>query len=295
MIVPKDAKNRHVSLQLPSSDGNGAISGKQVASQKADSTNCVLSFDEATQTLILDRVDTEFIFDDTKTTPPQAPTSAPAYGNVDEAEVVAQVLEDVGTPNDDNPYDWRHQVKVRRPSTPLPFDPLDLDKLAHSPSPARSPNPPPKQQHQIKYQRRASTPPQELVFDDPEPEPEADEERKEEGDDAGLEIVMDGAVDDRRPKFRGRTHLRPDAPPISFRSATASVSPASHIVDDDVSDNDVDTMELDAAMDEILASKEMQDEPTTETGGGDPMEDDLEAELAKALEAQESSEESEEE
>lgn len=121
-----------------------------------------------------------------------------------------------------------------------------------------------------------------------EPQREEYEEEKEEGsDDGGLQIVMDGATKPRH-RFRGRFTQRPDAAPISLRSAASSQSPAlQNAGESEESDEDVDEMELDNPMTERRQEhgpeSQTVQEPEEEAGDADEEDIDMDDEFAKAL------------
>ena len=245
---------------------------------------CALIFDPATQTFTLERIDTEFSFGQGRASP------------ASEDGILDALIDQEGTADTNDPYDWRHQLKRHRTPTPdiEPFDPFGADAL-QTPSPERKPTKPrPKP-------RKASTPPEEPTIEpeastSSEPEPEAtsqhedEEEQEEDSDDGGLQIVMDGAAKPRhgfRNDFgRGRFNQRLDAAPISLRSAASSQSPAMHNADDsDESDEDVDEMKLGSPMTERRrdAEADPEDEPTQEPEV-DVDDVDMDAEFARAME-----------
>ena len=249
-----------------------------------------LIFDPATQAFTLERIDTDFAFGNGRTSP----------DNQSEDGIINTLIDQEGAADVNNPYDWRHQLKRQRTPTPElePFDPLGIDTLR-----TRTPTPEHKPMKPRPKPRKASTPPEEPVVElgaSPSPEPEQEslqreeeedeEENEGDSDDGGLQIVMDGAVKPKN-RFRGRFNqgMGLDAP-ISLRSAASSQSPAMrHDGGSDESDEDVDEMTLGSPMTErrkdsgLETEPQLTDEPTAEQEDID-MEDELDAEFARAME-----------
>ena len=271
------------SLELDSAiDGKrSSYTGLQNKSQRY-----ALIFNPRTQSFTLERIDTEFTFGNGNT--------SQRLDEQSEDGIINTLIDQEGTADADDPYDWRHQLKRERTPTPdlEPFDPLGIDALG-TPSPEPRPR-----KAKPKPFRKASTPPEQLSIEleaspSPEQEQEPDEalqQEEEESDDGGLQIVMDGATKPRH-RFRGRFNQRLDAAPISLRSAASSQSPALNKADDsEESDVDVDEMKLGSPMGqrrrdiEVEPEQEEAAEPA-DAGQDINMEDEMEAAFAEALEA----------
>ena len=266
-------------------DVNGRKSAYKGTQNKSKA--CALIFDPATQTFTLEQVDTEFAFGQS----PPSPTS----DNQSEDGILNALIAQEGAADSDNPYDWRHQLKRQRTPTPElePFDPLGIDALG-TPSPEHRPV------RTKAAPRKASTPPAQPTVEleaSPPPEPGAgpggdvrrdeDDEKEEDSDEGGLQIVMDGAAKPRH-RFRDQRKQRLDAAPISLRSAANSQSPAIRNAEDsEASDEDVDEMKLGSPMTqrrpEPEPDAEMAEEPEPEAGETHEEEFDIEDEFAKAL------------
>ena len=267
--------------------------------KKSIPRTCVLMFDNTTSTFSLENIDTQFAF--------AADNHSPASEEQSEAALLNALIEEEGAADEDNPFDWRHQLKRQRTPTPE-FEQFRLD-TGPTPSPAASPIIPPI----ISRPRQASSPPgMSMDFEEdatPEhiPQRQADREEfeigGEESDDeeGGLQISWDGAS---KPKgFRGRdVEKRINGAPVSLRSAANSRSPAIGQGSPE-SDEDVDVMQLGSPQnsepghksDPEIDPAELEFETEFEKAmqGGD--EDEDPAHTSQAYLVDESSSESEEE
>ncbi len=243
-------------------------------------------FDDSVQGWVLERVDTDFVFNLTST-PSNKDSNhlATKYPQlelhttegVSDGEDIFARDDDDENGDDDNPYDYRHFMRRRRTSSPeeafeAPAIPETLPIVEKEKRPAR-----PKPKARPKREReRAKTP----------PPPKDEDADNEDSDDGVLTIEMDPET---RPRRLGADLVRPrSSAPISLRSAASSVSPHrrpdpelehEHEYENDrvnesesESDEDVEVLNLSSSP------------PAAPTPGN--AEDELEAELAQALESQ---------
>lgn len=251
---------------------------------------CVLIYDPNTETLSLDKPDTEFTFN-LRSTPTNTDTRSlkQQYPPIDDVSLEGEAKADDGLFGDeddesgigdpDNPYDYRHFLHTakrqrtvspeRRPylgSSPAPHPSIEASPLKGASQPSNKLKPRPRPQ-----QKRPVSPP---------PREEADADN-EESDDGGLIIEMEPETNKRRNRFMGA--FDGETGPISLRSAASSMSPAARImrrppsVDSDKSD-DMDILE-----DLKLPSPQRVPPPRTPQEEAEE-EADLEAELEMALE-----------
>jgi hypothetical protein len=282
----EDVKEIHLKGAKEGEDYN--YTGTEHASQ-----GFVAIFDAASQTIVLDRIDRDYTFNN------ETVAEGSVSGQSDEGTLNTMIQQE-GEPDPDNPYDWRHHLRQRESSSPElePFDPNSLDAL-DSLSPNRAGH---------SSQRQASTPPGEMSArsssrgsadvehseqefeleieqDDDRRKPVArqveddvvsGEESEEEG---GLQIIMDGSTERRKFTHRGRLLGNLDADgPISLRSAANSRSPALPADElSEESDVDVDEMQLNSP----VRRDPLQLQPVDDDGDMDEGFDDLEADLEK--------------
>ena len=303
MINPSIYSDEECDLQVTT--GTGSSKQKYTGTQSSTRT-LALIFSQATQTFTLDTIDTSFSFPLEQS----AHTSRPA-GSQDPDSLRNALIQEEGSPDQENPYDWRHQLNRQTTDTPSPtpepFDPLNLDSLgtpspearpvkaksfgrkASTPpgsspasSPAASPvqSPAPSQPaSQAPSLNDLPTPPAGLEFAEDE---EEEEEEEDEDDAGGLEIDWGGGP---KPQshFRGRFNNKIEGAPISLRSAASSRSPApGGVASSDESDEDVEKMDLGSP----IRSKPAQD-PDLDIEMNDAAEeeeDDFEAAFQEALE-----------
>ena len=274
--LPQAVRNATLSPGFGSQDCDlsltAAADGKEslFSGNRSKPKTCVLIFDNTTATFTLEYIDTQFAF--------AADSHSPAPEEQSEAALLNTLIEEEGAADEDNPFDWRHQLKRQRTPTPE-FEQFRLD-TGPTPSPAASPI----TQPTISRSRQASSPPDmNMDFEEegsPEhlPQRQADREEFEIGgeesdDEGGLQISWDGAS---KPKgFRGRdVQRRINGAPISLRSAANSRSPAIGQRSPE-SDQDVEVMQL--------GSPQKSDPGHKSDPEIDPAELEFETEFLKAM------------
>ncbi|KAL8830348.1 MAG: hypothetical protein Q9191_001489 [Dirinaria sp. TL-2023a] len=273
---------------------------------------CVLIYDPTTQSITLDRLDSEFTFnlqstptnDDAQSLAKQYPhvkseqseNEPDAAGEVPGSE--GQDTEAAADPN--NPYDYRHflhQAKRRRTSSPEPrpniaASPAQRPTLGSSPVSRPSSRPP----------RPVAKPPRPAVKPKPRPRPqqkrppspppreEADADN-EDSDDGGLTIEMEPDMK-RRNRFMGAFDRDITANgPVSLRSAASSMSPAARDRRRDVSEESQGSRDADTTQE--LKPPSPRRSPLARTPQQEAEDEaELEAELEMALEESTNHEES---
>lgn len=297
--LPPTVRNATISSGFNSNECQlslvSSVDGKESLynGKSTKSKGCALIYDHSKGSFTLEQIDTQFSFNSSNNSPVE----------MSEASMLAAMIEEVGAPEADNPFDWRHQLQRERTPTP-DYEQFRLDTgttTSSVPSPATRPlkarprqaSSPPgmsiefeeeEQQQQPTSDREVNSQQEDYEMDD-------DDDDNENSDEGGLQISWDGAS---KPKgFRGRFSTRkPDGPPTSLRSAANSQSPAIRRGDSiSESDADVDemqlsnpsvsrkaavTVEFDSAEGEVEAAVDMNN-------NNDDDDDDMEAEFERAL------------
>ena len=201
---------------------------------------CILIYDPNTETLSLDKLDSELNFN-LVCTPSNSDSSKleEQYPHIDDGSSEPEADVDGGLFGDDpkvsevgdpsNPYDYRqflHAAKhqtTASPESPSNFVPSPAPRPSIEASPLQQPlqsanRPKPRPRPQ---QKRPSSPP---------PKEEADADN-EDSDDGGLIIEMEPETKKRQNRFMGAFDRdATSSGPISLRSAASSMSPATRIV-----------------------------------------------------------------
>ena len=128
--------------------------------KSSKSRTFALIYDHTAGSFILEQIDTQFAF--------TADENALDSEDRSDAAILSALIEKEGEPEEDNPFDFRHQLQRARSPTPE-LEQFRLDTGA-TPSPAPSPAPRPVKPRQA---RRASSPPgMNIDFEDDPPSPE---------------------------------------------------------------------------------------------------------------------------
>ena len=274
-----------LSIKIDGDDSVYAYNGSQ-----RPTNSCLLIYDPNTQTLSLDKLDTEFTFN-LQSTPtnlnsrtleqqyPHIKTGNTAQENNPGAELFGDDAgSEIGDPN--NPYDYRHflqAAKRQRTASPEPgsnlgSSPVPRPSIEASPLQRPIPNKP-KPRPRPQPKRPASPPPRE----------EADADN-EDSDDGGLIIEMEPETNQRRNRFMGAFDGDPGSTgPISLRSAASSMSPAARVIRRPPSVESDRSDDMDVLEDLKLPSPQRAPPPRTPQEEAEE-EADLEAELEMALE-----------
>lgn len=260
----------------------------------------MLIYDPNTETLSLDKLDTEFNFNlqstptntNSKSLRKQFPHIDGGASPYKESEANEELFggdaEGDAAGNPHNPYDYRHflhAAKRQRTASPEPrsnlgSSPMPRPSIEASPirRPVQLPNKPkPRPRPQVK--RPASPPPKE----------EADADN-EDSDDGGLIIEMDPDSHKRRNRFMGAFDQDIISNgPVSLRSAASSMSPAGRILRRPPSDESDDSDNADILEDLKLPSPRRSPPIRTPQEEAED-EADLEKELEMALEKEQAEE-----
>lgn len=292
------------------------------------STATVLMYNPDDKTFTLDKLDAEFLFN-IRSTPQQKDAAALAerYPHIDvgasdghgaqtgDHAADEDVNNDQGTddaePDPDNPYDYRHFLHRvggnRSPSPPhsmmhTPRYNANASPLLSASSPARPSSPFPRANHS-KHRARQSRP----AVRPTREETDADNEASDTDPNALVIDMGDAAPINPRP-WRSALGVLNDSSrgggPISLRSAASSMSPSIRGESEDEEDREKEVATADTNANEGLEENDLkeladmavdaataQEDVVTPGNGWEDNEDDLEAELAHALETQEAEEE----
>ena len=271
-----------------------AYSGAQKAVEEY-----LLIYDPNTETLSLDKLDTEFNFN-LQSTPtnnsakslrkqfPHIDGASPEKESETNEDIVGGDVEEDEAGDPHNPYDYRHflhAAKRQKTASPEPrpnlgSSPMPRPSIEASPlrRPVQLPNKP-KPRSRPQPKRPASPPPKE----------EADADN-EDSDDGGLIIEMEPDSHKRRNRFMGAFDQDIISNgPVSLRSAASSMSPAARILRRPPSEESDDSDNADILEDLKLPSPRRSPPVRTPQEEAED-EADLEAELEMALEKEQAEE-----
>ncbi|KAL8747635.1 MAG: hypothetical protein Q9190_000527 [Brigantiaea leucoxantha] len=318
-------------LDLTITDSHGQGQYRYRGTQQPSGA-CALIYNPATQSFLLDRIDSDFNFN-LQTTPSnsrrsevtaQYPQLDTGLSDLDSNDGDLTDLfgddNDTQEPDPGNPYDYRHFLKRRRTSSPEP--PPTLPSRGPTASPLTPPCRPPRANSSLKPKPRPSRATQHRPSPSPPPREEladADNEDSDDGDVLTIEMG-DGPSPKARRFGNGAVVFNHDRRngPISLRSAASSMSPASSVRHDSEaekqgagSDRDVEHLRLPSPRREVGGARKKEEpaqrqhekeedeemvvvEDDEEKEAEEDGADLLEAELQQALDSQEEEDEEEE-
>ena len=260
----------------------------------------LLVYDPNTETLSLDKLDTEFNFNLQSTPTNASPKSlrkqfphidgaSPEKESSSNEELFGGNAEDEEAGDPHNPYDYRHflhAAKRQRTASPEPRPNLGSSPMPR-PSIEASPLPRPVQ---LPNKQKPRPRPQPKRPASPPPKEEADADN-EDSDDGGLIIEMEPDSHKRRNRFMGAFDQDIISNgPVSLRSAASSMSPAARILrrpPSEESDDDSDNADI---LEDLKLPSPRRSPPIRTPQEEAEDEADLEAELEMALEEEQAEE-----